>query len=77
MNNRISHCEVKLFMIFFLFQAFALPMLQTLSDDPYGIYSLILTPTRELAIQIADQVRFSSASLFTGLIIRSFNCDSL
>jgi ATP-dependent RNA helicase DDX49/DBP8 len=35
-------------------------MLHTLSDDPYGIYGLILTPTRELAIQIADQV-----SIFT------------
>ena len=37
--------------------AFALPILQTLSDDPYGIYALILTPTRELAFQIADQFR--------------------
>lgn len=35
--------------------AFALPILQTLSDDPYGIYALVLTPTRELAYQIADQ----------------------
>ena len=37
--------------------AFALPILHTLSDDPYGIYALILTPTRELAFQIADQFR--------------------
>lgn len=35
--------------------AFALPILQNLAVDPYGIYALILTPTRELAIQIADQ----------------------
>jgi len=35
--------------------AFALPILQTLSEDPYGIYALVLTPTRELAYQIADQ----------------------
>merc|ERR1719336_2260870 len=35
--------------------AFALPILQTLSEDPYGIYALVLTPTRELAFQIADQ----------------------
>jgi ATP-dependent RNA helicase DDX49/DBP8 len=47
---------------------FALPILQTLSLDPYGIYALVLTPTRyrcptktsltssrELAFQIADQ----------------------
>ena len=26
--------------------AFALPILQKLSKDPYGIYSLVLTPTR-------------------------------
>ncbi|XP_077988786.1 putative ATP-dependent RNA helicase DDX49 [Glandiceps talaboti] len=37
--------------------AFALPILQTLCEDPYGIFCLILTPTRELAIQIAEQFR--------------------
>jgi ATP-dependent RNA helicase DDX49/DBP8 len=26
--------------------AFALPMLQKLSVDPYGIFALVLTPTR-------------------------------
>ncbi|KAG5888029.1 hypothetical protein JTB14_027824 [Gonioctena quinquepunctata] len=35
--------------------AFALPIIQKLCDDPYGIFALILTPTRELAYQIADQ----------------------
>lgn len=35
--------------------AFALPILQKLSEDPYGIFALILTPTRELAYQIGDQ----------------------
>lgn len=35
--------------------AFALPILQQLCEDPYGIFALILTPTRELAFQIADQ----------------------
>ncbi|KAI0774099.1 DEAD-domain-containing protein [Fomes fomentarius] len=35
--------------------AFALPILQKLSLDPYGIYALVLTPTRELAFQIAEQ----------------------
>ncbi|CAL2031179.1 unnamed protein product [Caenorhabditis brenneri] len=35
--------------------AFAIPILQKLSVDPYGIFALILTPTRELAFQIADQ----------------------
>ena len=36
--------------------AFALPILQHLSVDPYGIYAVILTPTRELAIQIHEQI---------------------
>ncbi|VDM39790.1 unnamed protein product [Toxocara canis] len=35
--------------------AFALPILNQLAVDPYGIYALILTPTRELAFQIAEQ----------------------
>jgi len=35
--------------------AFALPILQHLSEDPYGIFGIILTPTRELAIQIHEQ----------------------
>jgi ATP-dependent RNA helicase DDX49/DBP8 len=26
--------------------AFALPILQTLSEDPYGVFALVLTPTR-------------------------------
>ncbi|CAG8482594.1 5098_t:CDS:2 [Ambispora leptoticha] len=37
--------------------AFALPILQKLSQDPYGIFALVLTPTRELAFQIAEQFR--------------------
>ncbi|KAK9886908.1 hypothetical protein WA026_019165 [Henosepilachna vigintioctopunctata] len=35
--------------------AFALPIIQKLCEDPYGIYALVLTPTRELAYQISDQ----------------------
>ncbi|KAH9983220.1 DEAD-domain-containing protein [Russula compacta] len=35
--------------------AFALPILQRLSVDPYGIFALVLTPTRELAFQISEQ----------------------
>lgn len=31
---------------------FALPILQKLAEDPYGIFALILTPTRELAYQV-------------------------
>eukprot|EP00039_Didymoeca_costata_P002393 m.59865 g.59865 ORF g.59865 m.59865 type:complete len:462 (-) comp11278_c0_seq1:13-1398(-) len=35
--------------------AFALPMLQCLGTDPYGVYGLVLTPSRELAFQIGEQ----------------------
>eukprot|EP00050_Salpingoeca_kvevrii_P001490 m.170993 g.170993 ORF g.170993 m.170993 type:complete len:566 (-) comp10383_c0_seq2:2567-4264(-) len=35
--------------------AFALPVLETLSKDPYGVYCVVLTPTRELAFQIGEQ----------------------
>ncbi|KAI9477666.1 P-loop containing nucleoside triphosphate hydrolase protein [Coemansia mojavensis] len=35
--------------------AFALPILQKLSEDPYGVFAVVLTPTRELAFQIAEQ----------------------
>jgi ATP-dependent RNA helicase DDX49/DBP8 len=37
--------------------AFALPILSKLSGDPYGIFALVLTPTRELAFQIDEQFR--------------------
>ncbi|KPI84130.1 putative ATP-dependent RNA helicase [Leptomonas seymouri] len=35
--------------------AFALPIMQTLAADTYGVYALVLTPSRELAYQIIDQ----------------------
>lgn len=34
--------------------AFALPILQKLCEDPYGIFAIILTPTRELAFQVCS-----------------------
>lgn len=34
--------------------AFALPILQNLAEDPYGIFALVLTPTHELAYQVRD-----------------------
>ncbi len=37
--------------------AFAVPILQELALDPFGIFALVLTPTRELAFQIADQFK--------------------
>jgi superfamily II DNA/RNA helicase len=35
--------------------AFAMPILQGLMDKPQELYALVLSPTRELAIQIAEQ----------------------
>ncbi|KAG8870757.1 putative RNA helicase [Tulasnella sp. 331] len=43
--------------------AFAVPILQQLSKDPYGIFALVLTPTRELAFQIAEQFTVIGAPL--------------
>lgn len=37
--------------------AFALPVIHALSKNPYGVFNLVLTPTRELAFQIADQYK--------------------
>lgn len=43
--------------------AFALPILQHLSQDPYGIFAIVLTPTRELAIQISEQFSALGAAM--------------
>ncbi len=32
--------------------SFALPIIQNLAQDPYGIFALVVTPTRELAFQV-------------------------
>ncbi|CAM6114445.1 unnamed protein product [Calypogeia fissa] len=46
--------------------AFALPILQKLAEDPYGIFALVMTPTRELAFQISDQFK----ALGSGMSLR-------
>lgn len=43
--------------------AFVLPILQALGEDPFGIAAVILTPTRELAFQIAQQTRALGAPI--------------
>ncbi|KAG2451318.1 hypothetical protein HYH02_003923 [Chlamydomonas schloesseri] len=43
--------------------AFALPILQALAKDPYGVFALVLTPTRELAVQISEQFRALGAGM--------------
>ncbi|KAH8707615.1 hypothetical protein GQ44DRAFT_743255 [Phaeosphaeriaceae sp. PMI808] len=41
--------------------AFSVPIMQKWAEDPCGIFALIVTPTRELAIQIYEQVKAISA----------------
>ncbi|KAH7170402.1 P-loop containing nucleoside triphosphate hydrolase protein [Dactylonectria macrodidyma] len=41
--------------------AFAVPILQKWAEDPTGIFAVILTPTRELALQIYEQIKAISA----------------
>ncbi|KAK3276435.1 DEAD-box ATP-dependent RNA helicase [Cymbomonas tetramitiformis] len=43
--------------------SFALPILQRLSEDPYGVFALAITPTRELASQIVDQFEALGAGM--------------
>lgn len=43
--------------------AFALPILQLLARDPFGIFALVLTPTRELAFQIEEQFAALGSSI--------------
>ncbi|XP_062012094.1 DEAD-box ATP-dependent RNA helicase 36 [Rosa rugosa] len=43
--------------------AFALPILQRLAEGPYGVFALVMTPTHELAYQLAEQFRAFGSSL--------------
>ena len=45
---------------------FALPILQRLSTDPYGIFAVVLTPTRELAIQIDAPIHVRTTLIIGG-----------
>lgn len=62
--------------------AFVLPILHKLSSDPYGIYAVVLTPTRELAKQIHQQIlalgsayRVQSALVVGGLDAVRQSCE--
>lgn len=43
--------------------AFALPILHRLAEDPFGVFALVITPTRELAYQLAEQFRALGSTL--------------
>ncbi|GAU43533.1 hypothetical protein TSUD_98530 [Trifolium subterraneum] len=51
--------------------AFALPILQRLAEHPFGVFALVVTPTRELAFQLAEQFRAlgSSVRLRTAVVV--------
>ncbi|XP_059061046.1 probable ATP-dependent RNA helicase Dbp45A [Achroia grisella] len=57
--------------------AFALPVLQHLAEDPYGIFALVLTPTHELAYQIADQFSILGQPLKLRVCIVTGGSDQL
>ena len=48
--------------------AFALPLLHALSLDPYGVYGLVLTPTRELAFQLTEQIKALGAPVGVAVV---------
>jgi ATP-dependent RNA helicase DDX49/DBP8 len=50
---------------------FAIPMLQALSRDPYGVFGVIITPTRELAFQMDEQIKVfcQKVSVRTSVIV--------
>jgi len=54
--------------------AFALPILQALLENPQRYFALILTPTRELAFQIAEQ--FEALGKIS-IVINSYACFCL
>ncbi len=41
--------------------AFTVPILQKWAEDPVGVFAVVLTPTRELALQIFEQIKAISA----------------
>ena len=43
--------------------SFALPMISELSRDPFGIFAVVLSPTRELAEQIAEQFKMFGSGM--------------
>lgn len=55
--------------------AFTVPMFQAWAEDPMGIFGVILTPTRELALQIFEQVKAISAPMSLKAILVTGGAD--
>ncbi|KAK1280824.1 DEAD-box ATP-dependent RNA helicase 36 [Acorus gramineus] len=57
--------------------AFALPILHRLALDPFGVFALVITPTRELAYQLADQFRALGSCLNLRCVVVVGGMDSV
>ncbi|MED6163070.1 DEAD-box ATP-dependent RNA helicase 36 [Stylosanthes scabra] len=57
--------------------AFALPILHRLSEHPFGVFSLVVTPTRELAFQLAEQFRALGSCLHLRIAVVVGGMDML
>lgn len=55
--------------------AFALPILERLGKEPWGIAALVLTPSRELAFQIGEQFTAFGAPLHTRVVVVTGGVD--
>ena len=54
--------------------AFALPILQKLSEDPYGIFALVLTPTRYGMDAVSNNCLHNFRTKLTSLVKLSTSC---
>ncbi|KAI9126232.1 hypothetical protein K1719_002653 [Acacia pycnantha] len=57
--------------------AFALPILHRLGEHPFGVFALVLTPTRELAYQLAEQFRALGSCLHVRIAVVVGGMDKL
>ena len=57
--------------------AFAVPILQELSVDPFGVFAVVLTPTRELAAQIGDSFTSVGAGMGLRLVVVTGGRDTI
>lgn len=57
--------------------AFALPIVQKLSEEPSGFFALVLTPTHELAYQISEQFLVVGKSMGLKVAVISGGTDML
>ena len=57
--------------------AFALPILKNLAEDVFGPFALIVTPTRELALQIAEQFQVLGKCLRVNICVVLGGCDMM